>query len=258
MSDVASQLCTASQLHESIYSYWLTEIGQELTYHRKPWEYVYILQVLTKFNLLRSGVKGLGFGCGKEPLAAVMAKHGCDIMATDIDPRDISAEDWGAMSAADLYFPGICPEEVFQERVSFSYANMNQIPDTLMAGYDFLWSGCALEHLGSLAAGKEFVLNSTRCLKPGGVAVHTTEFNLTNGEETLESPRLSIYRKKDIQQLEKQLEQIGCSMLPCNWYSGDLPQDKHIDLPPYKQEIHLKLKIEQFDVTSLGLVVIKH
>jgi SAM-dependent methyltransferase len=257
LADITSQLCTASQFQESIYGYWLSEMGQNFTYHRKPWEYVFILQALKKFDLLKSGVRGLGFGCGKEPLAAAMAKHGCEIMATDIEPFDDSDDYWGARTAADLYFPGVCSEELFNERVSFSYADMNQFPDSLYDDYDFVWSCCALEHLGSLAAGMDFILNSTVCLRPGGVAVHTTEINLTDGEDTMETPGLSLYRKKDIKALEKRLQENGCSMLPCNWYSGDLPEDKHIDLPPYKQQTHLKLMIERYVVTSLGLVIIK-
>ena len=52
---------------------------------------------------------------------------------------------------------------------------MNHLPDDLR-GFDFTWSSCALEHLGTLAAGADFVVAQMDCLRPGGVAVHTTEF----------------------------------------------------------------------------------
>jgi 2-polyprenyl-3-methyl-5-hydroxy-6-metoxy-1,4-benzoquinol methylase len=259
LENVTSQLCTASQFKEDIYAFWLKEIVQELKLHRKQWEYVYTLQAFKKYDLLRSGVKGLGFGCGKEPLPAVMAKYGCDILATDIEPVEEGDEYWGARSATDIFYPGICSEETFHDRVSFRNMDMTRISEDLLdGGFDFVWSCCALEHLGSLQTGMDFVLNSARCLRRGGVAVHTTEINLLNGDETLETPGLSLYRKKDIKELKSQLEKNGFSLLTCNWSKGTLPEDDHVDQEPYKFDIHIKLQIEQCVVTSLGLIVVRN
>lgn len=69
--------------------------------------------------------------------------------------------------------------------------------------------------------------------------------------------RQSLYRRRELLSLHEQLIAIGCSVLPMNFYSGDQPEDKYIDLPPYKQEIHLKLLIEKFATTSFGLVLRK-
>jgi len=68
---VGSQACTAPQFSEPDYDRLCAEIKQAKAYHRKQWEYVYILRVLESYNLLRPGVRGIGFACGKEPLAAV-------------------------------------------------------------------------------------------------------------------------------------------------------------------------------------------
>jgi SAM-dependent methyltransferase len=258
LGDVSSQLCTASQFCEDVYGFWLQEIAQEHLFHRKQWEYVYILQALQKYDLLRPGVAGLGFGCGKEPLPAVMVKHGCRITATDVEPHEDGDEHWGTKSLEDIFYPGICVEEVFKFMVTVRNVDMNRIPADLHDGFDFLWSCCALEHLGSLQAGIDFILDSIKCLKPGGVAVHTTEINLSDGEDTLETPGLSLYRRNNIDALAEQLEQIGCSLLPINWHAGDLPQDKHVDLPPYSKEPHLKLEIEKYTVTSLGLLITRN
>ena len=51
---------------------------------------------------------------------------------------------------------------------------MRDLPDDL-GSFDFIWSSCSFEHLGSLGEGERFVLEALRFLKPGGVAVHTTE-----------------------------------------------------------------------------------
>ena len=47
----------------------------------------------------------------------------------------------------------------------------------------------------------DFVINSMRVLKPGGVAVHTTEFNLSSNDDTIEARDLCVYRRRDIELL---------------------------------------------------------
>ena len=59
-----------------------------------------------------------------------------------------------------------------------------------------LWSSCSLEHLGSISHGIEFILNSLKCLKQHGVAVHTTEFNLSSNEETLNEKIVASLEKR--------------------------------------------------------------
>jgi SAM-dependent methyltransferase len=253
LEQLVSQTCTASQFGESHYTRLCAEINQPPQFHRKQWEYVYILRALEQFSLLRPGVRGLGFGCGKEPLAVVMAKHGVDIVVTDIPPPQPDPY-WGSSSARDLFWTGICSEQQYIEHVTFRAVDMTAIPPEL-GHYDFCWSCCALEHLGSLQAGMDFIVNSSRNLKPGGIAIHTTELNVSSDTETMETPELSLYRRKDLLDLQETLANEGCSVLPLNFYSGNLPQDKHVDLPPYKLDVHLKLQVESFTITSFGLVI---
>lgn len=132
---------------------------------------------------------------------------------------------------------------------------MNAIPDHLSGRFDFCWSTCCFEHLGSLEHGLRFVENSMKTLKPGGVAVHTTEFNLSSETETLESPTLSIYRRCDIQTLISRLEAAGHSVEPLDLDKGTTFVDQHIDLPPYRNEPHLRLRIGSYDCTSVGIIV---
>jgi SAM-dependent methyltransferase len=253
---VRSQTCTASQFGEETYDRFCAEIGQEKLFHRKQWEYVYILAALEARGLLSPGACAIGFGCGKEPLAAVMARRGCQVTATDLSPEADADEHWGTTSVKELFYPGICSWEQFESHVTFRSVDMNDLPKKL-GRYDFVWSSCALEHLGSLEAGIAFILNATRCLKPGGIAVHTTEFNISSDDDTLESPELSLYRKRDILALADALAGVGCRLVPCNFETGDQPEDIHIDLPPYSRSPHLKLKIADYVITSLGMIIEK-
>lgn len=256
LQDISSQACTADQFSESNYLRLSREITQEPRFHRKQWEYIYILRALEQFGLMRPEATGIGFGCGKEPIAAVMAKNGLCVTVTDIPPMQSGDSHWGSQSVMDLFYGGICSERQFVNQVSFRAVNMNDIPEDLGL-FDFVWSCCALEHLGSLKAGMDFIVNSTKCLKPGGLAIHTTEFNVSSDFDTLESPGLSLYRRLDFVELQNRLCDLGVSTLPMNFYTGNLPEDKYVDLPPYEQKVHLKLQIEQFVLTSFGLVIRK-
>lgn len=64
---------------------------------------------------------------------------------------------------------------------------MNNMPEKYNNDFDFIWSSCALEDLSALEHGIKFILNSLRMLKPGGIAVHTKEFNVSSNFETIES-----------------------------------------------------------------------
>ncbi len=256
LRDVGSQLCTAAQFDEFDYDRLCAEIKQLRVYHRKQWEYIYTLRMLERFGLLREGVSGVGFGCGREPIAAVMARYGCTVLATDIPPVETGDTFFGSTSVENYFYPGICDKETFLRRVSFRGVNMNELPDDL-GTFDFLWSCCAFEHIGSIEAGLRFVLNASRFLRPGGVAIHTTEYNHSSNDATFETPVLSLYRRRDLEGLAARVEAAGDRILTLNFTGGDLPQDNYVDLPPYAQKTHLKLLIEQYVTTSFGFAIVK-
>lgn len=259
-----SQLCTAEQMLSSEYDRWCAAMHSPARFSRKQWEFVFILQVLEKFGMLADGRCGLGFGCGREPLAGLFAKMGSRVLATDLDPASAQEQGWAAtmQHAASLDALYECakeflPRSEFDARVTFKNADMNSIPAGFQGQFDFVWSACALEHLGSLRHGMEFIKNSLRCLKAGGVAVHTTEFNLSSDERTFESAGCSLYRASDIKQLVTEIEAQGYEVAPLNLNSGTHAVDRHIDLPPYGFSPHIKLMLEGYVVTSIGLIIRK-
>ena len=105
-ADLGSCLCRQEHLQKDFYRYWCARLGQAPRYHRKQWEYVYVLQALWERGLLAPGRSGLGFGVGREPLAAVMAASGCRILATDQETSGRGAETWagGGMLARGLHW----------------------------------------------------------------------------------------------------------------------------------------------------------
>lgn len=257
-----SQLCTANQFLTETYRKWCREIQSPARYSRKQWEFVYILQVLAINGMLTPGKKGLGFGCGREPLPGVFAKYGCSILATDLTQEIAQQKGWvdtlqHSSTLDELYTSAhrYISRAEFNERVKFQAVDMNDIPDDYKNQYDFVWSACALEHLGSLRYGMDFVKNTAQCLRPGGISVHTTEFNLSSNEDTCEEVECSIYRAKDIQQLINELEMDGFVVSRLNLNSGENRVDNYIDAPPYGFSPHLKLALSGYVVTSIGLIV---
>ncbi len=228
--------------------------------HRKLWEHVFIVHHLFERDLLRPGVRGLGFGVGQEPLPALFASLGCEITATDAPPEAAEKDGWSqtgqfASTVAMLANPGLVDPDRLAEQVEFRHVDMNTI-DADLTGFDFTWSSCCFEHLGSLRHGIDFVINSTeQCLRPGGVGIHTTEFNLSSNTRTFEQPELSFYRRRDLELLADELAARGHRMHPITIAADDSFFGQVIDVPPYRQDLHMKVRAEGFTVTSIGIVV---
>ncbi len=255
------QLCTSEQMESEEYVSLCTTLGVDAAIqHRKLWEYAYIYAALRLAGCLKPGLRGLGFGTGREPLPSAFASKDVQVTATDAPP-DLEVSSLWANSAQwtqgldDLHVPSMLPEEAFRRLVEYRPADMNAIPETLRE-YDFCWSACCLEHLGSIRHGLDFVHNSLATLKPGGVAVHTTEFNLSSNVATMETPDLSLFRKRDLELLAQELVRAGHHVEPLNFWPGATPVDEHIDLPPFSSP-HLKLEVSGYVITSIGLIVRK-
>ena len=257
-------ICNQEFLEAPFSQYWMQKIGEwPITYWRKIWEYVYICQGLYERGMLTEGKKGVAFGIGEEPLPDLFASFGCHILATDLNANESFAKAWIASNEnaggnlEKLRQKKICDKETFYSHVSYRDVNMNDIRKDIKE-YDFCWSTCALEHLGSLKNGLEFIKNSIKSLKSGDIAIHTTEYNLYSNDNTLESSGLSVYRRKDIENLIKDLQEQGHYVYPMDWHLGTNVVDHFIDLPPYQREImHLRLLLQNYPCTSIGIIIKK-
>jgi hypothetical protein len=261
LADVRSQMCTAAQFDEPDYERWIGLMHRHKHQHRKQWEHVWICQVLETMGALHEGARGIGFGCGIEPLPALFAAQGAFVTATDLDVEDRRARRWQEtaqhlLSAEALSDPAICPPERFFERVEVRAVDMNAVPASLV-DHDFCWSSCSLEHLGSIQAGLRFIERSLDTLKPGGVAAHTTELNLTSDTRTLRKGGTVLFRRSDIEGFARRMVKAGHEVLSITWDQGDQPEDQIVDVPPYAADIHFKLALSSYVTTSFGLAIRK-
>ena len=254
-----SRMCTQDQLASPQFRAWAQRLAEDPErLHRKLWEYCFIADALNESEMLQEGTRGLGFAVGTEPLACLFASLGATVVASDMDPEEAAARGWvdtnqHASGLDALNVRGICADDVFRRNVSFRPIDMNAIPDDL-SGFDFVWSSCAFEHLGSIEAGIEFVVNAMQCLRPGGLAVHTTEFNCSSNDATLTDGPTVLFRRRDFEEIADRLGAAG-HHISLDFTAGSLPADHWVDLPPYKQEVHLKLLLDEYVTTSYGIVV---
>lgn len=262
-----SEIARAGRLNSAAFLAWISELGLEKNRdHRKDWELAFILEVLRERDLLREGVKGLVFAVGQERIPACLAARGCSVLASDLAGEDDRNKDWqqsGQWSGTidDLTFPDLCSPEVMRERVSFRPIDMNQIPGDL-SGFDFSWSTCSFEHCGSLELGIRFLENQMECLRPGGIAVHTTEFNLSSNTDTISEGDSVIYRLRDIEEAILRLQSKGHHVEPLDVRVGNDPNDRYIDClqgtpPQYEQKRHMRLLLGNYVSTSIRLIIRK-
>ncbi|MGH9194358.1 MAG: class I SAM-dependent methyltransferase [Acidimicrobiia bacterium] len=94
------------------------------------------------------------------------------------------------------------------------------------------------------------------CIRPGGVAVHTTEYNVSSNRRTVDNDATVLFRQRDVKWLVSQLRILGHSVTDPDLRAGAGPADRHIDAPPYSKT-HLKVEIAEHVATSLGLVAEK-
>ncbi|NOT49821.1 MAG: SAM-dependent methyltransferase [Chitinophagaceae bacterium] len=256
-----SELCKAKDWQTGWYQRWCREMNESPRFHRKQWEFVFVMQALWERDCIEKNKKGLVFAVGTEPCPSIFAKYGCDILATDIQTEKGIEMGWNngdqlCFGIESLNQRKLCDDKTFREHVTYQPVDMNDIPNTL-TGFDFNWSSCSFEHLGSIEKGFLFLKNQLKTLKPGGWAVHTTEFNISSNEKTIETGDTVVYRKRDLDAIAGELRSMGHFVEETDFSSGDEPEDLHIDFLPHKQDIHLKLQLDDFVVTSIGLIIRK-
>jgi len=266
---LVSQLCRHATLDSAAFRGWADRLREPWRAHRKLWELAFICQALDERGMLQPGHKGLGFAVGAEKLPSFFASLGCHITATDLPMDDERSKPWAATgqwvgNLEALNAAGLCSDSDFHERVAFRPVDMNAIPPDLVE-YDYTWSTCSFEHCGSLDLGLRFLERQMDCLRPGGVAVHSTEFNLSSNDDTQSDGWCVIYRLKDIESICRRLVDQGHSVEPIDIDPGNHLLDTIVDPPPYHQWAtdppqrikHLRLSLFGYASTSIAFIIRK-
>jgi hypothetical protein len=254
----SSAVCRSDFFHLPLYHFWCSKIKEKPRYHRKQWEFVFIAHALYERGFLKEGSNGVGFGVGREPLADLFASYGCKITASDLAPEEAVGTGWietdqHAYDVSSLY-AGISNQQDFDNLVDFRSINMNSIPRDLL-NFDFCYSSCSIEHVGSLALSKAFLKNSLGVLKVGGISIHTTELNLSSDTSTIEDGPTVMWRRSDFIDLASELLEAGHYVAPLDFYIGKDVIDEYIDFPPFSHLHHLRLQLSKYVSTSAGIII---
>ncbi|NDJ16286.1 methyltransferase domain-containing protein [Myxacorys almedinensis A] len=265
--DIKTMVCQYEHFNTPWFYRWDQEISLgggtnalPRTFHRKLWEWYAIAQALWERGFLDATKKGLGFAVGTEPLSSLFANYGVTVLATDLDTNNPDAEAWKttnqhADSLESLWSEHIISRDAFMERVRFQNADMKNLVG-IEEKFDFVWSSCALEHLGSLEEGINFAINSSKLLKPGGIGIHTTEFNVASNDATLLDGSNVIYRKCDIEELDYKLRKQGMCLEEMDFRPGTSFDDRQYDTPPYYVSGHQHIKLALADHIATSLIFI--
>lgn len=141
-------------------------------FHRKIWEFNQALYGLRRLRRLAPDATAIGIGCGHEELMYFLANRLRLVVATDL----YEGTYLGGESQADVlehpakYAPFPYREDHLHVR------RMNGLAlEAAPASFDIAFCLSSIEHFGTLADKRRALAEMFRVLKPGGVAVVTTE-----------------------------------------------------------------------------------
>ena len=122
--------------------------------------------------------------------------------------------------------------------------------------FDFCWSSCSLERLGSIEAGLNFIKASINTLKVGGVAVHTTEYNVSSNRRlstTIPPWSCSGVATFSVSSQSYRAKAISLRRFALTFLRE--PIDLFVDIPPYVADLIIRLVLSNFVASSIGLVI---
>ena len=258
MASPISQPCTHAQFLEPVYDDWRELFSETSVFNRKVWEWAWICQTLRgHIDAADAPLDLAGFGVGTEPIVGWLASLDHQVLATDLPSDDADAARWATTNQHAGASEHLDPRRLataaqMTANVRFRPVDMRDVPRDL-GRFDAIWSSCAIEHLGSLDAGFEFVRRTLEHCKPGAISVHTTELNVSDDHHTVASGHTVVYRRSDLEAFFTELTDAG-HRVAWTFNLGDAPEDRHVDTPPFSDH-HLKVPVGDVAATSFGLVV---
>ena len=232
---------------------WCAALKERPRYHRRIWESAYVLQALFEADAVLPGAKVLALGPVDGSVISHLARNDVNstVVATAAPPR-----------REDLADP-----HTFAHKVV--HRSLDEDGLAGLEGFDACWSIGNIGGHGSIRAGMDFLLETMKTLKPGGLAVHVFDFNFANDEQTLDNWPSVLLQRRHIETLAEELEAAGYAPRKLDFHMGHQPLDRFVDMPPFNldrtesfetlwrdgwQGAHLKVSVDGFPVTSFGLI----
>ena len=196
--------------------------------HRKLWERCAVAQALEERDMLRPGRKGIGFAVGQEPLPSIFAAHGVHLVASHFHFEGVTRS-LGHNRPTRRLTQGY---SLAQGAVRSRFRSAGHVRDHRHARSErsssrslrFRLEFVLIRTPWHSRGWSTFLVDSLESLKPAGVAVHTTEFNVSSNDATVESSANVIYRRKHIEAFDARLRGMECGIEALNTDPG---HDQH-------------------------------
>ncbi len=101
---MAFSTCSAADFFHPRYTEISESLGIPVSFHRKYWEWAFIMHIAISRGLAADGMRALGFGVGKEPIVAALAARGMSVTATDAPASIGGGHGW---ASGDQYAAGL-------------------------------------------------------------------------------------------------------------------------------------------------------
>ena len=147
--------------------------------HRKDWEWALGIIAMKRFGKLNNNSIAIGIGAGREPILFHLTHYLRHVYATDL----YSGNEWANFAPADFVEnPGKYSPFPFDPRaltvLRMDGTRLEFPSDT----FDIVFSFSSIEHFGgeNHSGALKSLKEMERVLKPGGIAIVTTEYIINN------------------------------------------------------------------------------
>jgi len=148
----------------------------EIVPDSKQWECAMMLRALSDHGVLRPGALLAGIGAGTEETTFALAAKGCVVFPTD---RYLENTPWSDVAPAGMMVrPSQFSEYEYPRGAVIPVHTDARVLSLPTGFFDGVYSAGSIEHFGSLESVAASAEEIGRILKPGGIAVISTEFRL--------------------------------------------------------------------------------
>lgn len=189
-----NKLCGMAELENPEWSKALADLDLDrpnAPFHRKAWEFTQAVYGLRKLKRLSADAVALGIGSGHEHILYFLANKVKEVVATDLYEGSFADKEASPLMVThpDMFSPFHYRKDHL--RVLVMDAMNLDFPDS---NFDFVFSFSSIEHFGGHAEAIKALGEMYRVLKPGGVAVISTELILNRLGKTE-----GFFRMRDVE-----------------------------------------------------------
>ena len=225
--------------------------------NRKAWEVGMVVHALDQLGAITPTAEILGIGAAKEETISLLSPHVKRVFATDIYLDKGAWTDWhGQELMIDASRFMAVPFN--RRRVVWQHVDGRSLPYEDNS-FDAIFSSSSFEHFGSENDIRQAISEACRVLKPGGVAVISTEFKISGPRDWFGN--VQLFDAERIQRVW--LDGIDWQLTsPLDLTLDDTPFidfERSIHDEQYKLTAHPHIKLDngEFRWTSVNLTLAK-